>query len=107
LGSLFFALACGSSNSNSFPVTGGFSNASLSGQYAFRLSGTLIQLDTNNNPVVDSYTEAGVFTADGAGHILNGTEDFNDSTGFATSSFTGSYQMSKDGNGTMTLNIGG
>jgi len=104
LGSLFFALACGSSSSNNFPITGGFSDASLNGQYAFRMSGTLLQSGVSGP---DFYTQAGTFTADGAGHILNGTEDFNDSNGFATTPFTGSYHMSQDGNGTMTLNIAG
>jgi hypothetical protein len=108
LGSLVFALACGgSSGSNSFPITGGFSDASLNGQYAYRLSGTEVLLDSNNNTVVDSFTEAGTFQADGAGHIVGGVDDFNNPNGFASSSFTGSYHMTQDGNGTMTFNIGG
>ena len=95
---LFFSLACGS-NGSTFPVTGGFSNASLNGQYAYRLSG----FDTING----SFTETGVFTADGAQHITGGIDDFNTASGFASTPFTGSYSMAKDGNGTMTLNIAG
>ena len=99
LSSLFFALACGSSSSNNnFPITGGFNDASLNGQYAYRLTG----FDTMNG----AFTEAGTFTADGAGHISNGVDDFNTASGFFSTPFTGSYHMTKDGNGTMTLNIG-
>jgi len=99
VGSLFFALACGSSSSNNFPITGGFSDASLNGQYAYRLSG----FDTVNG----SFTETGIFTADGAGHVVNGVDDFNAASGFASTAFNGSYHMTKDGNGTMVFNIGG
>jgi hypothetical protein len=106
LGSLLFALACGSDNSSNFPITGGFTDASLSGQFVYRLSGTEALLN-NGNQAFDSFTEAGTFTADGAGHILSGMDDFNSSNGFAQTAFTGSYHMTKDGNGTMTLNIGG
>lgn len=105
LGSLFFALACGSNNNNNnFPITGGFSDASLNGQYAYRLQGTEL---LSGNAAADSFTEAGVFTADGAGHIVGGIDDFNNASGFATTQFTGSYHMTQDGNGTMTFNIGG
>jgi len=100
LGSLFFALACGSSGSNNnFPIAGGFNDASLNGQYAYRLTG----FDTLNG----SFTQAGTFTADGAGHITNGADDFNTAGGFASTPFDGSYHMTSDGNGTMTLNIAG
>ena len=99
LGTLIFALACGSSSSSNFPINGSFSDASLNGQYAYRLTG----FDTTNG----SFTETGVFTADGAKHIVGGIDDFNSSNGFASTAFTGSYQMTKDGNGTMVFNIGG
>ncbi len=105
LGSLVFALACGgSSGSSNFPITGGFSDASLNGQYAYRLTGTELLA---GNSAADSFTEAGTFTADGAGHIIGGIDDFNNPSGFASTPFTGSYQMTKDGNGTMIFNIGG
>jgi hypothetical protein len=99
LASLFFALACGSNGSNNFTIAGGFNDASLNGQYAYRLTG----FDTTNG----SFTEAGTFTADGAGNITNGVDDFNTASGFASTPFTGSYHMTNDGNGTMTFNIGG
>jgi hypothetical protein len=77
-------------------VTPVFSNASLSGQYAF------------NCAVVNSGEFAGVggvFSADGAGYISNGTEDINDaSVGVATNvSFSGTYSIGADGRGNATL----
>ena len=74
LGLLSFSLACGSSGSRSNPpVKGNFSNASLIGQYTYSLSGTSEISNTNS---FASYTEAGVFTADGKGNISGGTDDF-------------------------------
>src|SRR5262245_21567856 len=70
VGSLAFSLACGggSSNGGGFGSGGGgngsFSNATLSGQYAFQLSGFDL---LSQVPV--PFREAGVFTADGNGHI--------------------------------------
>jgi hypothetical protein len=107
LGLLFFALACGS-NGSRIAITGNFSNASLRGQYAYRLSGTSLTLDSNNHVVVESYTEAGVFTADGAGHV-SGADDFNSSVNgfFPGTQFTGTYSIGQDGNGSMTINFTG
>jgi hypothetical protein len=98
LGLLLFGLACGSSGS-SIPITGTFSNASLNGQYAYRLAG----FDT----IDGEFSEAGVFTADGAGHVTTGTDDFNTAVGFSSTPITGNYSIGHDGNGSITLNIGG
>jgi len=98
LGLLLFGLACGSSGS-SIPITGNFSNASLNGQYAYRLAG----YDTMDG----EFSEAGVFTADGAGHVTTGTDDFNTAIGFSSTPITGNYSIGHDGNGSITLNIGG
>jgi hypothetical protein len=104
---LGFALGCGSSSSSApFPITGNFSQGSFNGQYAFVLSGTQVLI---NNGVVNqsSYREAGVFTADGNGHITTGTEDFNQGNGLQSVPITGVYSINKDGTGLVQLNVGG
>lgn len=72
-----------------------FSNATLSGQYAFSFSG----VDTSGFFLV-----AGSFTADGNGTLSNGVEDLNHGTGvFPNLSFAGSYSISPDGRGSATI----
>ena len=72
LGSLIFSVACGTSNNTSvISPTGNYSNASISGQYVYQFSG--IDLSTSL-----SYVRSGVFTADGAGNITSGTDDFTE-----------------------------
>ena len=96
LGLLAFSLACGSSGP-SIPITGNFSNSSLQGNYTFHLYG----LDTTGN----QYAEAGVFIADGNGHITSGTDDFNQfgSSILGSNAITGTYSIGNDGNGQITF----
>ena len=103
LGLLLFALGCGSNGTN---VPGPYSTSSLNGTYVVRLSGNDAFLDTANNEQDESYTEAIVLKADGAGH-LTGVEDFNSSRfGFTGgTAFTGTYNVGHDGNGSMTLSF--
>jgi hypothetical protein len=99
-----FAMGCGSSSSTPFPITGSYSNSSLSGQYAFMLSGN--QFVTAQG----YYREAGVFTADGNGKITAGTDDFNSAGALgpvSSSAITGSYSVGKDGNGVVQINFAG
>lgn len=99
LGILLFCLGCGggsSSNNGGFTPSGNFSNASLSGQYTYRLSGT----DTNG-----PFEEAGVFTADGNQNITSGIDDFAQGGGFATNAISGNYSLLPDGTGSATLNF--
>src|SRR5947209_18864717 len=71
---LTFCVACGSgSKSPIFVPKGNFSNASLSGQYVYQISG----LDSRNNGNGLPYREAGVFVADGNGNITRGGDDFS------------------------------
>lgn len=78
---------------------GNFSNASLNGNYAFQVSGT----DLNNFAL---YREAGVFSADGNGHITAGTDDFSEGSGVPSSDpITGVYSIDDDGTGTMQFNF--
>lgn len=103
---LMFALACGSNNGNPLPpVTGNFSNASLSGQYAYTVSGNMLLSDGSGNS--NYYISSGIFTADGNGNITNGTEDFAQSGSFASNGFTGVYSINQDGSGDVVLNIVG
>ena len=75
-------------------VTIVFSNATLTGQYAFGLTG----YDDSGIFLV-----AGSFTADGNGSITNGLEDLNHGTGVFALTFTGSYSIGPDGRGSMSL----
>lgn len=98
--------ACGGS-SNSTPATSapsggnnaGFSNSSLKGTYVFSDNGV------NSNAV--SFAVVGVFTADGAGNISSGTEDYFDDSGNQVQNQTidGTYSVNTDGRG--QLNISG
>lgn len=89
----------GSSGGGGFTPQGNFSVASLSGQYAYQLSGAAL---TNGFP---PFAEAGVFTADGKGGITNGTDDVTPP--LATNTFTGTYTMANDGTGFLTLQFTG
>src|SRR5712692_586373 len=99
--SLLFCLGCGSSNRvNNFVPKGNFSTASLNGQYVYQITG----IDFSLNPLGASYSEAGMFMADGKGGILSGTDDFSEgSNGVATNSISGSYSVANDGTGRITL----
>jgi hypothetical protein len=76
-----------------------FSNASLSGQYAFLMNGT-----EDCSGQGSFFTRLGSFTADGAGRITTGLEDINVCTGVETLDFTGgSYSIGDDGRGSLSL----
>src|SRR5215467_8464064 len=91
---------CGSSRTLAGGSVGSFTNASLSGTYAFTLSGT------NAGGV---FAVAGSFTSNGNGVITTGTEDIN-SPGtvgvLLNQPLTGTYAVRPDGRGTATLNSG-
>jgi hypothetical protein len=100
LASLLVCVACGSGSAGfgGPPPTGNFSNASLSGQYAYQISG----FDLGSSV---SFREAGVFTADGNGNITAGTDDFALGSNIRTATVTGSYTIRNDGIGLVTLNF--
>jgi hypothetical protein len=84
-----------STKSSSATVIIVFSNATLSGQYAFQLEG----VDTSGDFFV-----AGSFYADGNGNLTNGVEDLNHFTGiFPNLPFTGFYSVEPDGRGSATI----
>jgi hypothetical protein len=78
-------------------VTIVFSNATLTGQYAFAFTG----YDDSGIFLV-----AGSFVADGNGGITSGIQDMNHGTGlYENTTFTGSYSISPDGRGSMGLTL--
>jgi len=81
------------------PPPGKFSNASLTGQYAFSMTGTELCGGTGS-----IFTRVGSFTADGNGHITTGLEDVNVCPGTGTLQFTGgNYAIGGDGRGILQL----
>jgi len=96
----FFAAACGGGGSTPTPPppVGNFSHSSLSGQYAFSMSGT--------DAITGSFfARVGSFTADGNGNITAGIEDVNTAlNGPQTLAFTAStYTVQADGRGIINL----
>jgi hypothetical protein len=94
---LFVVTGCGGGNSISFPPPqGGFTNASLSGPFAFSYTGS----DAGGFLAV-----AGSFQADGGGHITSGTQDINSGLVISTNTaISGTYTVRADGRGSATLN---
>jgi len=90
---------CGSNNGTTLTLhpTGNYSVASLRGSYVYQIHGTTVS---------GPYRELGVFTADGAGNITSGSDDF-DAGAISSSNPTGSYQVSSDGTGFIALNSTG
>jgi len=81
------------------PVPGNFSTASLTGHYAFSMSGR----EACGN-IFDNFARVGTFFADGQGRITGGLEDVNTCAGVGTLQFTsGSYSVTADGRGTLHL----
>jgi len=97
-----FAAACGGGGGNNGgppPPPPKFTNASLSGQYAFSMSGT--ELCARQGSL---FARIGTFTADGHGNITNGLEDVNICTGTDILQFTGGrYSIDADGRGSLSL----
>ena len=83
-----------------FRQTGPFSNASVSGPFAFTIAGADV---LNGAP----FAAGGVLTSNGAGTITSGTEDFNDG-GTVTQNvgLTGNYSLATTGRGTLTIATG-
>ena len=94
---LVIITGCGGGRSISFPPpVGSFTNANLSGPFAFSYTGS----DASGFLAV-----AGSFVSDGAGHITSGTQDINSGLGVQTNAaVTGTYVVRADGRGTANLN---
>lgn len=95
---VLFIAGCGNGVTTTPPIAAGFSNSSLSGTYAFAISGT---------NAGGFFTIAGSFQANGSGVITTGTEDINSpgtSVGVATNvPITGSYSVRADGRTVATI----
>ena len=99
--SLLAATGCGAGSGIVFPpTTGNFSAANLKGQYVYEVHGVSV---VTGLPV--PYREYGIFTADGAGNITGGTDDFTSTNTGAVQSqaITGSYQVGSDGTGFISI----
>jgi hypothetical protein len=94
---LIVMAGCGGGNSLSFPPPqGGFTNANLSGAYAFSYTGS---------DGAGFLAVAGSFQADGSGHITAGTQDINSGFAIVTNvAISGTYVVRADGRGSATLN---
>jgi hypothetical protein len=80
-------------------------DASLKGDYAFSFSGI-----TGNGTVSSVFAAVGRFAADGAGNLTSGKLDNNGvgaGAALSAQSFTGTYTISADNRGVMTLNLPG
>jgi hypothetical protein len=80
---------------------GSYTNASLKGSYVYQVRGTSLVTGL-------PYREAGVFTADGAGHITGGVDDLagESASGSSTSlsgAFNGTYSVNSDGSGSIFI----
>jgi len=98
--SLMAATGCGAGSGVMFPPpTGNFSNASLKGQYVYEMHGMVA------GQVSTPYREFGFFTADGAGRITSGTDDYTstNTAGVSSSSITGTYNVGPDGTGFISI----
>src|SRR5581483_9083751 len=92
-------IGCGGSSNSIPPVpppVTGFTNASLSGHYTYQMLGQ------NAN---GTFREAGVLTADGAGNLTTGSDDFTQGGLLTTTTFTGTYSINSDGTGAATFNF--
>ena len=93
-------VACGGGSSSSKPPASGFSKSSLSGSYTFLALGS----DTFGGPGV--YQVGGVLVADGNGNITGGEQTYDNVPSVYADTFTGTYSISSNGLGTITLNTG-
>ena len=91
-----------STNNSALPagaaVTVQIANGSLSGQYAFSMSG---------KQGTTSYVEAGSITFDGAGNITGGVEDVNNGAASSLTITGGTYHVGADGRGSATVQTSG
>ena len=99
---LWSAACSGGSTIAPPPPVGGYTLASLTGQYVFTTNG---EVDTGGGET--NLARTGVFISNGAGGITGGVEDVNASGTYtpAVQITGGSYTVNADGRGTLTLNV--
>jgi hypothetical protein len=93
---------CGSSSGRINTLGGGFTPASLKGQYVIAQTGTGINAAGTS---ADAFSETIVFTADGAGRLNLSVDDFNQDGATLTlaSAGTGTYSIASDGTGSLSF----
>ncbi len=93
---LILLAGCGGGSSLSFPPPqGGFTNANLSGPFAFSYTGT---------DAAGFLAVAGSFQADGNGHITSGFQDVNSGRAISTNTpISGTYTVRADGRGSINV----
>ncbi|HEY2544690.1 MAG TPA: hypothetical protein VGI46_01350, partial [Candidatus Acidoferrum sp.] len=101
LASLTVACGGGGNGTPPPPPVGGFTNASLKGNYAFSMAGQ----DATSALFGAFITRVGSFVADGNGNITNAIEDLDDGGAISTVSFSqgGTYTIQANGKGILTL----
>ena len=104
LAGALFSSSCGSGgNGGTIPLAGNFSRSSLKGQYIIAQTGTGV---TASGTSTAAFSETIIFSADGAGNVTVAVDDFNQGGQFLTPTTlpeTGTYTMSGDGTGTLTV----
>ena len=102
--SLLAVPGCGSGSGLVLSLPGNFSNASLNGQYVISQTGIALQSTSSAAP----FSETIVFTANGSGKMAVGVDDFNQGgTLFEDTNLSGQYNISKDGTGSVSVNVNG
>jgi hypothetical protein len=102
-GILFLAAGCGNSNGLPQVIVGGFTKASLKGQYVISQTGTGVN---QSGTGVNAFSETIVFTSDGNGNLNLLVDDFNQGgSPFEDKNFTGTYTINSSGSGILTFNF--
>lgn len=98
--SLAALVGCGSGSGIIHPLGGGFTKASLKGQYVMKQTGIGIDITSNS---VAPFSEVTVFTADGSGNLNVLEDDFNQGGVQTPGSIGGTYTISSDGTGVLSF----
>lgn len=101
--SVLLMVGCGSSGNPIIPpLGGGFSNASLKGQYVIAQTG----IGVNQQGTAAAFSETVVFTADGNKNLTITVDDFNQDGVPLTPTLpvTGTYSIGSDGTGSLIFN---
>jgi hypothetical protein len=108
MATLFVAVGCGSGGGGIIhPLPGGYSKASLKGQYVIAQTG-IGAVQPSAGIGTAPFSETIVFTADGSGNLAIAVDDFNQSgTAYTlppSSALTGTYSIISDGTGSLSFN---
>lgn len=100
--SIFLTIGCGSGGSSIPPLGGGFSKASMNGQYVIALTGIGVNQQLTAS---DPFSEIIVFTADGSGKLTVTDDDFDQIGGpfGGPENLAGTYGVASDGTGFLSF----